>query len=494
MKHNRSALWLVLFFIISILIRLPHLNRPLSKHHEFNTAVILLGLESWKQGGGAKNFNFIPLLNYQSPADKLLEKAPYSDEEGNYIYLSFGPGWYVIPYVVFNTFNISFTPLALQILNLFFLLISVFLLYRFIYYLCIKAGYEPSLPSLGGCFVFLFNPSILWFLGNGYVCTGIVLPFLITILHYGCRMLYEPGQIKSKSLLVFLLAGIGSIYIDWYGVSFLAIISIASLLKIQQNNKYWSLFWISSLATVLGILIILVQFISYAGWEKVYDYWTLRYINRGPINPNINMGQNILRIVQNLITGFLPVMIPLIIGFIIVKRKFVENTVAQPMRMAIFMSLIACLAHWVIFLNWTSAHDFAVIPFSIFLALLSGWIITRMIHTKYVLWMAIFMFLATISQYYYINYPGQHTSKGLPYRSYKDTGELIHKLAKENERIFCNDSYMIYQFYAKRSFKIFGTYEDALQWARKYQVQKWVWIKICETPTRIFIEEVKHFE
>ena len=78
MKSNQAVFLLILFFVLSVVIRLPHLDRPLSKHHEFNPAVILMGLESWKEAGGPEKFNYIPLLTYQNAADTLLEKGPYS--------------------------------------------------------------------------------------------------------------------------------------------------------------------------------------------------------------------------------------------------------------------------------------------------------------------------------------------------------------------------------------------------------------------------------
>ncbi len=108
--------------------------------------------------------------------------------------------------------------------------------------------------------------------------------------------------------------------------------------------------------------------------------------------------------------------------------------------------------------------------------------------------MALLIFLLTLAQYYYINFPGKYTAKGLPYDSYKKTGIVIQQLAAKNERIFCNTNYMIYHFYAKRNFTYVHSYEEAREWARQYGVQKGVWIKILETPDKIVINEVKHFE
>ena len=492
MNDNRVKFWLLLFFIISVVIRLPHLNRPLSKHHEFNPAVILIGLESWKQAGGAGNFHFIPLLTYQNPSDRLLQKGPYIDSKGNQIYLSFGPGWYIIPYLVFDTFQIPFTPLALQVLNLFFLLISVIFLFRLSSYLFARTGYQSQFPALATCFIYLFNPAILWFMGNGYVCTGIVMPFLIAIIYYGTKLLCEPGTITGKNLVAYFLAGIAAIYIDWFGVSFLSIISLFALYRVRSNKRYQILFWLSCLTIIIGIGSILFQFASYAGWQTVYDYWTSRYLERGVAGTGQNKLSYLLGIIKHLATGFLPVILLLLIGWIFIRKTGRLQPISRPVNLAIQLSFFSCILHAILFLDWSGGHDFAVIPWSLPLALAGGWIASRIPYSK-IAFGAILLFLISVTQYYVINFPGKKTITGLPYDSYKKAGIQIGKMTDDGERIFCNEDYVIYQFYAKRNFTIVASYEEALKWSRQYRVKKGVWIKLSEAKDRILIEEVKHF-
>src|SRR5450755_4635011 len=100
-QNRTQALGLVLLlFIFSVFIRLPNLNRPISKHYEFNTAVIMINIISWRQGGGGDQFHYTPVMNFQHPGDKLPPNNLFIDKNGNSVYLSFGPGWYVIPYFV----------------------------------------------------------------------------------------------------------------------------------------------------------------------------------------------------------------------------------------------------------------------------------------------------------------------------------------------------------------------------------------------------------
>ncbi|MBL6875556.1 MAG: hypothetical protein ISR01_02090, partial [Chitinophagales bacterium] len=56
-------------FLLSVLVRIPNINRPLSKHHEFVTAVSLRVLDIWSTEGAMK-YGFNPVMNYPGEANK----------------------------------------------------------------------------------------------------------------------------------------------------------------------------------------------------------------------------------------------------------------------------------------------------------------------------------------------------------------------------------------------------------------------------------------
>ena len=66
-----NAIGMGFAFIIYLLVRLPNFNRPVSKHYEFNTAVILINIISWRQAGGGNHFYYTPVMNFQHTGDKL---------------------------------------------------------------------------------------------------------------------------------------------------------------------------------------------------------------------------------------------------------------------------------------------------------------------------------------------------------------------------------------------------------------------------------------
>ena len=67
---SRSTLFLLfLAFGVSVLLRAPMLNRPLSGHHEFCTAFSLIILENW-QRDGLLTHSGAPPLTSNAPGDR----------------------------------------------------------------------------------------------------------------------------------------------------------------------------------------------------------------------------------------------------------------------------------------------------------------------------------------------------------------------------------------------------------------------------------------
>ena len=198
-----------------------------------------------------------------------------------------------------------------------------------------------------------------------------------------------------------------------------------------------------------------------------------------------------LRILKQLATGFLPAIIFLLVMYTLLKRAGRTNRIPKSFRLAIIISVSACILNNIIFLNWAAEHDFAVIPYVIPLALLSAWITQQYWVKKHVLWLSITLLIVSITQYYYINFPGPCTSFGVPYASYKNVGSLIQTNAHPSERIFTNTRFMPFSYYAKRSFTFVQSFEEAAALAATHGVKKWVWIKIHESSQAIFVEEIK---
>jgi hypothetical protein len=62
-------------FLLSVVVRLPMLNRPLSKHHEFCTAISLRIMQIWYDNGIEK-YGYNPVMTYNTRPINTLTTTP----------------------------------------------------------------------------------------------------------------------------------------------------------------------------------------------------------------------------------------------------------------------------------------------------------------------------------------------------------------------------------------------------------------------------------
>ena len=106
--------------ILSVLVRLPKIGRPLSEHHEWLTATSILHIQIWYENGIGR-YHFAPVLSFNNKADKYINNWASEgmvDKEGNYYYTSYPPFAFIFPYFIFKFLHIYPTHTGLQIFNM----------------------------------------------------------------------------------------------------------------------------------------------------------------------------------------------------------------------------------------------------------------------------------------------------------------------------------------------------------------------------------------
>src|ERR1043165_5917393 len=150
-------------FLLSSDLRLPQLNRPLSKHHEFCTAISLRIMQIWYDNGIAK-YGYNPVMTFNNPADKFINNSANAsgkmiDKEGNYYYVSHPPFAYYFPFALFKLVHIRPDVLPLQILNLIFHFISGLFVYFTVCLLSFsRARNLPYRPGVVAFIIYIFLP------------------------------------------------------------------------------------------------------------------------------------------------------------------------------------------------------------------------------------------------------------------------------------------------------------------------------------------------
>ncbi len=439
---------LVGLFLLSILIRLPNLDRPVSKHHEFCTAITLIPLQNWYKNGAA-TYHYSPSVSYDGAANLHIENltAYPVEENGRYYYLSHPPLVYLLPHAIFSTLRIPPSPLGLQLINLFFHLLSCIFIYKII--LLLTGETDFSYRALTGFLVYLLAPVCLWFHGNVFMADMFVSNVLIAGLYVALLVFRTSTQSHFISLTALLgLLIFATIYTEWIGNFFAFGVFVLAILKIRKEWRYSWVVLTSVLAVLSGLGLIFWQYSSIAGFETYLAYFEHRFFARGftrftdegTFSFLYKYAKLLKGILKHYAIGFLPVL--LLGGMLFYQFSRTSSSLLSmkpQVKNFLWLAGFPILMHQLIFIEYTVVHDFAVLKGGILIAVgLGYWGVDLTSFRKPVGIAMIATFLLCIGQYYFINRPGEINQNGDRYDMMMKLGEAIKENTTDDEVIFLN--------------------------------------------------------
>src|SRR5579871_1346147 len=477
MKRKKAFIIIICCFLLSVLLRLPNLNRTISKHHEFNTAVVLINIESWRQAGGGSKFHFIPLLNFQNPGDKMANRKYYAvDTAGNAMYISFGPAWYVIPDFIYQIFSLPVKPIYLQIINLIFNLASVILFFFLLEHLIECNSNSRYLIIVSACILFIFSPCTLWYLGNGYINVGIMMPIVILLLRIVIPLIHSPEKITTRKLFLVALLILILIYFDWFVLVICAIVGMMLLFKIKKQPAYFRLIFTIAISSIAGVLLLFLQFASYAGWNAVTTYWHERFGSRSITNTGSSFPELLRYLIQNFVTAYLPLLIILFGTFIRARSKKIKISFSPPEKLFLTIYSVSVIFYNFILFEWSSEHEYSVLPWSILFSYLAAKFLMAA-SKKQLGFLLVAFFLMSMSQYYFINRPGKISREGTPYIAYKNFGDSLKQVPKDYKIMLNIKQDPMIEYYAGRNIATLPDYDSAKRYMQHWGISKAVWIE-----------------
>jgi len=474
---RKRALSIVLFFfLLSVFIRLPNLNRPVSKHYEFNTAVIMINIISWRQAGGGDQFHYTPLMNFQHTGDKLPPNNLYIDKNGNTVYLSYGPGWYILPYFFYQWLNLPAIPIYLEILNLIFHLASVLLFFFLLEQLIPHDVPHRHYIVSAGCAFMIFSPGAIWFLGNGYINIGIMLPFVIGVFLLILPMLTDPEKISASRLIPFVILIIILIYIDWY-ILFLGLLTgLVVLIKIRQNKKYGLLLFVLTCSIISGITLVFIQFASHMGREAVAGYWFHRFSDRGLNLAGSSFIKKLSYLFVYFLTSFLPLIVLLVFSFLNGWRRKILPAWSGAEILFLRLFTASLLFYNFILFDWSTDHEFSILPWCILLSFIAARLAGSFQNIHSASRLIVLFILISIVQYYWINRPGPIARDGLAYDSFKKLGMSLSHIPPDYAICINLEQNPMVEYYAGRNILRAPDSISVKTLLRDFGIQKAVWV------------------
>ena len=461
---------LFLVFMLSVLVRYPNLNRPLSKHHEFVTAIPLRVLQIWQKEGAAK-FNFNPVMNYAGNANKNINNhasttGNMKDADGNYYYVSHPQFAYIFPYVVFKILNVKATVLSLTIFSLVINFFSAAFIYLIISLLSIQKPFKKLfIPGLIGFAVYLFNPGVMWFQANTYMSDMLVqLPFILAVYTI-LKLLMRKRFLSVKYLFYYALFLFLMIYTSWLGLFFALAVFVYSVLKLRYQKVFIPLIFITVGVSFFTLILIFKQYSLINGAEAYVVQMMDRFSVRSSLGGETFLGFIISKLFEikailfSYITSYLPIFLLMIaFAYLSLSKKKMGFVFTKNGIRFLWLSTLPILFLHLVLMNY-SGHDFVSLYGSLFLSVVVGILYDKLkrqnVISPYFLNGGILTTIVlSIALYYIINRPGDYSLKGDLYAVSKNLGEKIKKDAQDDEIIYLTgdvvlDPQLIY--YAERN-------------------------------------------
>jgi len=361
----RRDLYIVLFaFALSVAVRVPQLNRPLSAHHELCTALVLIVLHNWYTDGFAAHHGG-PAISFSGAADRYppsTEDAP-GMRAGVAYYFSHPPLAYDLPYLLFAITGVAPNALGLELFNLFFHLTTAFCLYLIVKELLTKDA--ASRAPLFSAVLYLFMPAPLWFHSNAYMSDMFVQNFWVLNLLVSVRM-FNRGTVGSwRALLAFGATLFLTAYTSWPGVFAAMTVSVLALWRWYSSRDlaYVKLLFVTWTAVALALGITAWRYLQVVDADALWAYYTGRFAVRGTSGLVDGPWSHLGQLMVNYRTGYLPVLL-VAVALGIVFRKRIMNLPGLGL-FVLLAGLPVLLDH--AFLLQYADHDFAALKGGILL-------------------------------------------------------------------------------------------------------------------------------
>jgi hypothetical protein len=477
-------------FLISVAVRLPQLNRPLSRHHEFCTAISLRIMQVWYDNGIEK-YGYNPVMTYNNAADKFINNSANAsgkmvDKEGNYYYVSHPPFAYYFPYFIFRTLNIRPGVLPLQVFNLVLHFISGLFVYFIVCLLSFnRARNLPYRPAVIAFVTYIFLPVTMWFQGNVYMSDMAVHTLFVIGVYTALKMIIRQKFGSPKYIFFYVLCLALMIYTSWLGVFFAFGVVVYSLLHVRGNKGFNVLLWATIVVTVVMLRLITYQYAQIAGPRAYLSEMLNRYMQRGSLEETdqglfhfmFSYLWLLKTLVYNYVIHYIVIygVIAVFLWLVISKRKlrivFSENGYRF-----IWLSVLPVVLLHTVFLNY-SVHDFTVLYGSLFFSVLVGILYDKVKKSGTMpianmrIGLGVVVTLLFI-QYELMNFNGIGNVLP-PYNNYKASGDAIMQNAAKDEVVFVTDRAAEPQevYYAQRNIKYVANDSEAIAFLQNRDIK-----------------------
>ncbi len=460
---RRRVAIVLLVFVLSVLVRLPYLNRPLSSHHEGLTAHVLRTQQIWREEGALKH-GFRLASTYPGKANRNIHNGgQLVDPAGRHYKSSLPPFAYILPYMVFRLLGVRPGVLPIQVFGLLVHLVTCVLVLLLVRELTRP---DPSRPPEGpsegprgplaaasvAFAVYLFSPHALWYHSNVYAFGMLAMPLFVAGILLSLKIAADgragPARHALLGLVTFLM-----VYTDWLGVFFAFSVFAYALCRVRERGMRPVLYVVAG-ATAAGLALTVWQYSRIAGLSAFLRAAGGKYLERSGFAEAAAGGPQVWDFMSwktlcgHYVFGFLPFLIVLYtlacVYLALLKKRPGRAGLrrAAPELLALYLCAAPVALHHLVFFNYTSVHDYSVLKTGVFIAVLCGLLYHR-IMTKLradasddnralkagaLATLVVGMAIVSVVQYLYLNRDGHD--------GHLKMGREIARVARPDEVVF----------------------------------------------------------
>ncbi|MDH3346503.1 MAG: hypothetical protein OEM02_00185 [Desulfobulbaceae bacterium] len=500
-KHGINIAILIILFVISIIIRKPYIDRPISHNFEWSTAHSLIVQQVWFEEGAVKNL-FAQKMNFKNEADKFINNASMSNNydeyplgiDDSYFYLSNSSFGLIPPYLIFKLFNVYPSPLLIEWFNMFLQLACSIVLYLIIERKTRIDNQPFNIAATVAGAVYLLLPTTLWFHSNVYYIEMFVqLPFVLTVFF---TSLYFDETISSKKNIFLYLLSLClmlTVLTEWLGILLGACIFLYTCTQWKKGLDFKLLFFVAS-AVLLGASIFIMQNSLVVGFSNFINHELRQFIYQSNSLDNLDVQEkaDYHIIWNNYLNGASAVFYLIFASAIGALSKIKWHDFRQRFGIILFLFLLPCLLHHILLSRFTTIHWFSILKSIFFLgSLLATFVYYNqfLYSTKLKFNIIFLLFIISLAPMTYHNYLYHATTGGNPHH-YEIWANAVIDHANNDEVVFWVSQeeprpQLIY--YARRNIKRVDSIKDAKRWLKESETKAKKGIAFTNLPLKKFI-------
>lgn len=473
LSFSAHARWLLLAFAISAILRWPSVSRPLSQHHELNSAAVLVCIKAWQQAGGPAAYWYTPIQFYTQVASQQWPQPPTPLgkilQSGGYF--AVGPGSYLLPYYSFTALGISPSPLAINLFNLCLQLLVLWLLYGLAsasYRWLQPNSQEATARRIGfyTALIYLCLPATLWYHANAYNHEVAILPLVLAAQWQAVRILRGPGSAAKVGTLALLLAA--AIATDWLGLLAAATIGMAMLLHGPAGKqKRWLMVVGLGLSAASTVALILYCYSRLVGWPALEYFFTSSFGRRAVLHTHeYHWGHWMAYAAVGAGVMGLPALL----------AAWQKRLLWRHPRTLVWVLIVAApaLLHTLLLSGFSQEHDYALLKWMPLISMLAA---VGLLCAGQRWWLPAAMVVANVAIYYIINPPAISHERSMQYSRFARMGQAVQQQVPADAVLMVvpNQYYHQLEWYADRHYWPMPDSATAVRMARMYGLSK-VWL------------------